>query len=136
MSRFICYDTSTGKITKTLTCIEEDLHLNLEPGEAALPVGTGSDIDEGTHFIDVTTTAPKEKVRYNMTEEITMAVGDQRVISLPEPCFVTVDGEVEATFEVDDNSLELEFTLPGEYTFTLESTHYTYSKVHLHVQED
>lgn len=136
MSKFVFYETGTGRITKVVECTDEDAPLNLEDNEKALKVPLDFEVSDGTHYVNPETQAIWYKEPLSGTREINLEPGEQTIIPLPETCLVEINGDIFDSFEVDDGTLELEFAAPGEYRVSFEMNHYVKQEVMIHVKEN
>lgn len=136
MSKFVFYESSTGRITKVMECNDADAPLNLEPNEKLIKFPLDFGVSDSTHYIDPKTQLAQYKEPLSGSREIILSPDEQTVIPLPETCLVTIDGDTFDSFEVDDGALELEFSTPGEYTVSFEMNHYIKSEVMIHVKEN
>lgn len=136
MSKFVFYESNTGRITKVMDCNDEDAPLNVEKGELSLKVSLDLGVCDSTHYIDPETRMVRDKEPLSGVKELILSPGELTTIPLPEVCSIAIEGDIYDVFEVDDNILELEFSTPGEYIVSFDMVHYIKKEVRIHVKED
>lgn len=136
MSKFIYYSPVTGAITKIITCNDEDAVSNKESNEEILKVSDDIEVDDALEYVDIGAKVICTKQEHSKEQFISVTAGDIVTITLPEKCCVSMEGDAEDYFYVDDGQLDLQFSTPGVYVLSFEMVHYTNGEVHIHVQED
>lgn len=136
MKKYIFYAANTGRITKLVDCAESDAPLNLELGENMIEAPKDTIVSDHSHYVDPKTQLIRYKEPLSGPREYRVSPEERIMIPLPELCLVAINGDIIDTFEVDDGTLELEFSAPGEYRVSFEMTHYTKQEVLIHVKED
>lgn len=135
MSIFVFYDPGTGSIKKLVQCVDTDAVLNVEGNEKYLLVPPSVNASDLTHYVDVESGEIREKALLESTTQA-ISIGEVASIDLPEPCRVIVEGAGEDMIDVDDGSLEVEFSVPGSYTLSFQMVRHRKPEVVINVQEN
>lgn len=121
--KYYVYDTTTGKITKSGTCMTGDLTLQAGSGEAAV-AGVADDL---TQWFNPATSQLEARPTFQVPSATSVPADGSTLVSwagLPNPTDVNVTGPANDSFQTTDGALDLTFDAPGDYTVRLSSFPY------------
>lgn len=117
MANFTIYNPLTGEILRSGSCVESDVELQIQPGEA-LVLGASNDV---LHYVLNGEIVDRPSFNISKTEIVADDLDEAVIADLPDPITVTVDG---VAYEVTGGSLAITSPMPA--TYNIEIDHWPY----------